>query len=113
MATPPGRTYRYFTQTPLYAFGYGLSFTKFVYSNLQLVPTQITLKSTVLTACVTVSNNGAVAGEEVTQVILRGDPFATDLIPPNPGSPNSEFGEFEPPPPQPPKPNYKAYIRPI
>ncbi len=33
-----GRTYRYFTGTPLYPFGYGLSYTKFAYSNLS-VPT--------------------------------------------------------------------------
>ena len=34
-----GRTYRYFTGTPLYPFGYGLSYTKFAYSDLN-VPTQ-------------------------------------------------------------------------
>ena len=34
-----GRTYRYFTGTPLYPFGYGLSYTKFSYSDLS-VPTR-------------------------------------------------------------------------
>ena len=30
------RTYRYFSGKPLYAFGYGLSYASFVYSNLRL-----------------------------------------------------------------------------
>lgn len=30
-----GSTYRYFTGGPLFPFGYGLSYTKFVYSNLR------------------------------------------------------------------------------
>ena len=33
--TSPGRTYMYFTGTPRYPFGYGLSYSAFDYSNLQ------------------------------------------------------------------------------
>ena len=31
-----GRTYRYFDGEPLYPFGYGLSYTRFEYSDLRL-----------------------------------------------------------------------------
>lgn len=34
-----GRTYRYFKGTPLYPFGYGLSYTKFEYLKITLIPT--------------------------------------------------------------------------
>jgi len=35
------RTYRFFNGQPLYAFGYGLSYSKFEYSNLKLSPTNL------------------------------------------------------------------------
>jgi len=62
-----GRTYRYFTGKPLYAFGHGLSYTKFEYSNL-LLPHGVLSAGQVFMANVTVRNGGDVAGDEVVQI---------------------------------------------
>jgi len=64
------RTYRYFSGKPLYPFGYGLSYTKFSYSDLS-VPTSATAAGQPLSADVTVTNAGQVAGDEVVQLYLR------------------------------------------
>jgi len=64
-----GRTYRYFEGTPLYPFGYGLSYTKFSYSNLKL-PAAPVKAGDPLTAEVTVTNSGSKAGDEVAQLYL-------------------------------------------
>ena len=64
------RTYRYFTGKPLYHFGYGLSYTKFEYSGLTL-PTQPVMAGQNVSAEVTVTNKGAVAGDEVVQLYLK------------------------------------------
>jgi len=64
-----GRTYRYFTGTPLYPFGYGLSYTTFAYADAALSMTQLTAGAT-LKMSVTVHNTGARAGDEVAQVYL-------------------------------------------
>lgn len=62
------RTYRYFKGQPLYAFGYGLSYTNFKYAQLQ-VPYQIPVgKNTIISASVT--NTGKIDGEEVVQLYL-------------------------------------------
>jgi len=63
------RTYRYFTGTPLYPFGYGLSYTKFSYSGLT-VPTQPVPAGSPVIAEATVTNTGQVAGDEVAQLYL-------------------------------------------
>ena len=64
-----GRTYRYFTGTPLYPFGYGLSYTKFSYSNLN-VPTSAVDAGQPVVVEATVTNTGASAGDEVAQLYL-------------------------------------------
>ena len=63
------RTYRYFTGTPLYPFGYGLSYSKFDYSNARL--SAKTLKAgEPLTVEVDVKNVSPRDGDEVVQVYL-------------------------------------------
>ena len=67
------RTYRYFSGKPLYPFGYGLSYTKFDYSDLS-VPVQAVAAGQPVGADVTVTNTGKVAGDEVVQVYLKFPP---------------------------------------
>ena len=56
--------------TPLYPFGYGLSYTQFAYSNVQLSDSTLT-KNGNLTATVTLTNSGDRAGEEIVQFYIR------------------------------------------
>lgn len=56
--------------TPLYAFGYGLSYTSFDYSPIELSDDEIALDGT-LTASVTVTNSGDREGTEVVQCYVR------------------------------------------
>jgi beta-glucosidase len=65
-----GRTYRYFEGEPLWSFGYGLSYTTFSYSDLNL-PNHPINASDPLHASVTVTNTGKVAGDEVVQFYLK------------------------------------------
>jgi beta-glucosidase len=64
------RTYRYFTGKALYPFGFGLSYTKFSYSDLS-IPTQPVAAGQPVAADVTVTNTGKMAGDEVVQVYLK------------------------------------------
>jgi beta-glucosidase len=65
-----GRTYRYFEGTPLYPFGYGLSYTTFAYSGLT-VPTRAVAAGSAVPVDVTVTNTGKLAGDEVAQLYLE------------------------------------------
>jgi beta-glucosidase len=64
------RTYRFFEGTPLFAFGHGLSYTTFDYSDARLVATNLNAHDTVKVAF-TVKNSGARDGDEVAQVYFR------------------------------------------
>ena len=55
---------------PLYPFGYGLSYTSFVYSDIKLSAPELTEKGE-LTAEITVTNTGKKDGAEVVQLYIR------------------------------------------
>jgi beta-glucosidase len=63
------RTYRYFKGKPLYAFGYGLSYTSFVYSGLKLSTSSLQAGNT-LTVEADVKNSGLRGGDEVAELYL-------------------------------------------
>jgi beta-glucosidase len=61
------RFYNTFKVAPAYEFGYGLSYTNFAYSNLVLNAPTFNGK---ITASVTITNTGRVAGKEVVQLYM-------------------------------------------
>ena len=63
------RTYRYFEGQPLYPFGYGLSYSKFEYSNLKLSSPELEAGSP-LAVDVDVKNASQRAGDEVVELYV-------------------------------------------
>ena len=59
-------------QGPLFAFGHGLSYTKFGYGDLKISPERAGTAARIAVSC-TVTNTGAVAGEEIVQLYVRDD----------------------------------------
>lgn len=74
-----GRTYRYMTEDPLYPFGFGLSYTCFEYSGLQLDRTNIASGDS-LDISVMVQNSGSRDSAEVVQFYLS-DLRASTTVP--------------------------------
>ena len=74
-----GRTYRYMTEEPLYPFGFGLSYSNFDYSDLQLDKTTLAIGDS-LTVNVTVTNCGGSDSAEVVQFYLS-DLHASSIVP--------------------------------
>jgi len=64
-----GRTYRYFEGKPLYPFGYGLSYTRFQYSNL-IIPDEIKAGDSIEVSA-EVQNTGEMSGDEVVQLYIK------------------------------------------
>jgi beta-glucosidase len=63
------RTYRYFEGEPLYPFGYGLSYSKFEYSNLKLSSTNVYAGAS-LNVEADVKNTSQRDGDEVVELYL-------------------------------------------
>jgi beta-glucosidase len=62
------QTYRFFPGKPLYPFGYGLSYSRFHYDQIEL-PKQVRAGQPI-TIAARVTNTGALAGDEVAQVYV-------------------------------------------
>ena len=81
-----GRTYRYFSGTPLYAFGYGLSYASFAYSNLRLSAEKLEAGQP-LTVEADVRNASGISGDEVGELYVE--------YPPSPSAPLRALKGFE------------------
>jgi beta-glucosidase len=57
--------------TPLYPFGFGLSFTTFAYDQLRLSSPKLAMSGGPLTVTVRMRNTGKIAGEDVVQLYVR------------------------------------------
>jgi beta-glucosidase len=75
-----GRTYRYAEKEPLYPFGYGLSYTRFEYANIQADKQKLANGDEVVVSA-EVANVGERAGDEVVQLYVKAldAPFVVPL----------------------------------
>jgi beta-glucosidase len=64
------RSYEFSTRQPLFAFGYGLSYTNFTFANLRVEPKQIRTGGTAKVS-VDVTNTGQREGDEVPQLYIH------------------------------------------
>ncbi|HWO12544.1 MAG TPA: glycoside hydrolase family 3 C-terminal domain-containing protein [Polyangiaceae bacterium] len=65
-----GRTYRYAEKEPLYPFGYGLSYTRFEYEDIEVSKPKVALGDELVVSA-EVKNVGERAGDEVVQLYLK------------------------------------------
>ncbi len=65
------RTYQYFDRPVLYPFGYGLSYTEFAYSGLDVTLEEPEGKEKTLRISLIVKNTGTTVSDEVVQIYVR------------------------------------------
>ena len=65
-----GRTYMYSKKEPLYAFGYGLSYTRFSYSNIKLSKSEMSSTDSLMIS-MKLKNDGKYDGDEVVQMYIK------------------------------------------
>ena len=68
----PGKYHVYSSPDPLWAFGYGLSYTTFSYNNFNAIKTNLTFDDEI-NVTVDVKNTGDIEGKEVVQLYIRDD----------------------------------------
>lgn len=81
-----GRTYLYYSDEPLYAFGHGLSYAQFAYKNVNVSPT-VASSNDEVKVTVQVKNTGDRAGDEIVQLYDR-------LTKPDAGRPLQQLRRF-------------------
>eukprot|EP00463_Aulacantha_scolymantha_P006379 TRINITY_DN800_c0_g1_i1.p1 TRINITY_DN800_c0_g1~~TRINITY_DN800_c0_g1_i1.p1 ORF type:complete len:418 (+),score=88.41 TRINITY_DN800_c0_g1_i1:936-2189(+) len=82
MTAGPGRSFRYFTGTPLFPFGFGLSYTTFkLHWDPQPPPTIFTNEDSQITYTVNVTNTGKIAGDEVVLAFFKPDKGSLYTLP--------------------------------
>ncbi|MBX3062683.1 MAG: glycoside hydrolase family 3 C-terminal domain-containing protein [Anaerolineae bacterium] len=74
-----GRTYRYASEEPLFPFGFGLSYSRFSYSDLALDKHTIKAGESLSLQC-SLTNSGSVEADEVAQIYLS-DLSASTTVP--------------------------------
>ena len=104
MRAAPGRTYRYSTVVPLYAFGYGLSYTAFEYSAAAdglIHPARLSpckgaaCDGVEVEVRFRVRNAGSRVGSEVAAAYVSYQPFAGTAVGAAQSLPRTELKEFE------------------
>lgn len=73
-----GRTFRFLREEPLYAFGYGLNYTTFEYSNREVAPATARTGENIAVRAM-VQNTGKRAGDEVAQLYLSHQPGGSGI----------------------------------